>query len=80
LTDLQRQMVQYAVQELDGAFPVGKLYERFKDQLSHRQVRKLAARWEREALLLPAASENEPRRVTEELCRMAGCSSVPGAG
>ena len=79
LTDLQRQLVQYAVQELGGAFPVGKLYQRFKDQLSHRQMRKLAARWEREALLLPAASENEPRRVTEELSRMAGCSSVPGA-
>ena len=50
-----------------------------RSDLAERAER-AAARWEREELLLSAASENELRRVTEELCRMAGCSSVSGAG
>ena len=46
LLPIERAMVLYAHEELDGAFPIKRIYEQFKGQISHRQLVKLGQRWE----------------------------------
>jgi DNA segregation ATPase FtsK/SpoIIIE-like protein len=67
LTPLERTLVDYAVQELDGAFPIGRLYEQFRGQISHRQLVKLGQRWEGTGWLTPPPSATEARQVTPAL-------------
>ncbi len=67
LTPLERALVAYAVQELDGAFPIGRLYEQFRGQISHRQLVKLGQRWEGSGWLTPPPSATEARQVTPAL-------------
>jgi hypothetical protein len=73
LTGLERVMVQYAVEELEGKFTIRHLAAAFPD-VGEWAVRRLAETWERQGLLAP--SENTPdgrtgRRVTDRLLRMA---------
>lgn len=67
LTPLERALVDYAVRELDGAFPIGRLYERFRGEISHRQLVKLGQRWESVGWLTPPPSATEARQVTPAL-------------
>jgi len=71
LTRLECELVRYARQELDGHFPIQRLYRRFKGDISYRQLVKLGRRFERAGLLLPQASATEARRVSDELARLA---------
>ena len=61
----------YARDELDGAFPIGRLYEAFKGQISHRQLVKLGRRWENNGWLTAPSSVVNARQVTGELRAMA---------
>ena len=70
LLPIERELVIYAQEQLDGAFPIRGLYEQFKGQISHRQLVKLGQRWEHNGWLSPPASVVDARRVTEELLHM----------
>ena len=71
LAPVERALVRYAHKELHGAFPVGRLYEQFKGEISYRQLVKLARRWEHNGWLSPPASVVEARQVTDELWELA---------
>jgi DNA segregation ATPase FtsK/SpoIIIE-like protein len=71
LQPVERAMVIYAQETLDGAFPIQRIYEKFKGQISHRQLVKLGQRWEHNGWLSPPQSVVDPRRITEELWRIA---------
>jgi hypothetical protein len=84
LSDVERALVRYAVEELGGAFKVRKLYEALGEQVSHRQINKRAKTWERRGLLI-APQRNERghpigRQVTDELRRLAGVDVPPASG
>ncbi|MFN2156272.1 MAG: hypothetical protein ACK2UX_13630, partial [Anaerolineae bacterium] len=67
LTPIERALIAYALQELGGAFPIGRLYERFRGEISHRQLVKLGQRWESKGWLTPPPSATEARQVTPAL-------------
>jgi S-DNA-T family DNA segregation ATPase FtsK/SpoIIIE len=71
LSPLERALVGYALQELEGAFPIGRLYQRFRGEISHRQLVKLGQRWESKGWLTPPPSATEARQVTEALREQA---------
>jgi hypothetical protein len=71
LLPVERELVVYARQELDGAFPIRRLYQAFKGKISHRQLIKLGRRWENNGWLTQPASVVEPRLVTDQLWEMA---------
>ena len=84
LLPVEQAMVRYAREELDGAFPIKRLYEKFKGQISHRQLVKLGKRWEHNGWLSQPESVVDPRRITQELVRLAFQSAskengLPGA-
>jgi DNA segregation ATPase FtsK/SpoIIIE-like protein len=80
LSPVERKLVVCAQQELDGAFPIGRLYERFKGLISYRQLVKLGRRWEHNGWLSPPASVVEARQVSEELWEMVQRAAGEGAG
>jgi S-DNA-T family DNA segregation ATPase FtsK/SpoIIIE len=76
LSPLERRLVAYALDELDGRFPIGRLYKAFKGKISHRQLVKLGQRWEGRGWLTAPPSVVEPRRATDAL-RQAFRDSEP---
>jgi DNA segregation ATPase FtsK/SpoIIIE-like protein len=76
LSEVETALVRYAIEELDGAFAVGKLYEALGDDISKRQIHRLAKDWERRRWLTePQRDENgHPigRQITPELQTLAG--------
>ena len=66
LNALERQLVSYAIDELDGAFTLKRLHQAFHEQTSYSRLRKLAQAWEAKDLLTAP-----PRRVTYALHLMA---------
>lgn len=73
LSDDEKALVEHALMKLDGAFTIGKLAEAFRGRIKQHAIRELATRWAREGLLTPPASITDPRRVTPDLARLAGC-------
>jgi DNA segregation ATPase FtsK/SpoIIIE-like protein len=71
LSDTERTLVRYALQELDGAFTVGKLYNAHPDVISKHRLAKLARRWEQRGWLTEPEHAAAPRRVTPALAAMA---------
>ena len=71
LSEIEKSLVAYAVQELDDAFIIGKLYEGV-DGISKRRLTKLAQAWEQRGWLTAPAHAADPRRVTDELLDLAG--------
>jgi energy-coupling factor transporter ATP-binding protein EcfA2 len=71
LTDLERALVCYALDELGGAFAIGKLADAFTGQTTHHEIRTLAERWERRGLLTKPEGGNVGRMVTAELAEVA---------
>lgn len=59
LTPLERELVIYAVEQLDGHFVIKSLHEAFEDDLSYRAISRLAQAWTDIGLLT-----DRPRRVT----------------
>ena len=75
LSDLERELVRFAVQHLGGRFIVNRLHAAFRDHLTHHQVRTLAERWQARGWLTAPRGplgRREARRVTPELLRLAG--------
>jgi S-DNA-T family DNA segregation ATPase FtsK/SpoIIIE len=70
LLPIEQALVRYAQEELSGAFPIKRLYERFKGQISHRRLVKLGQRWEHNGWLSPPESVTAARQVTGELLGM----------
>lgn len=66
LTKLERQLVQYAVGELDGRFIIRALHEAFGEEISRSRLSALAQAWEASELLT-----EHPRRVTYALRLLA---------
>jgi len=71
LSDLERALVTFAVQQLDGRFIVNRLTAAFKEQTTHYQIQQLAKRWEARGWLTAPAHATDARRVTEELLGLA---------
>jgi len=72
LDDLEAEMVEYAVQELNGAFTISRLYEAFRGGISKRRLEALARTWERRGWLTPPKDAVTPRHVTPRLLQLAG--------
>jgi DNA segregation ATPase FtsK/SpoIIIE-like protein len=66
LTDVEREMVEYAVEQMGGAFDTNALAVRFKGRLSRPKIQRLARLWEKRGWLTPAVV-GESRRITEAL-------------
>lgn len=66
LNALEREIVAYAIEELNGYFTLGKLYAAFQGQISRRVLSRLAQYWEDIGLLTES-----PRRVTVALRALA---------
>lgn len=62
LTSLERDLVRYALEELEGRFIIKDLYEAFGDKISRRALSRLAQSWSDIGLLT-----ERPRRVTVAL-------------
>jgi hypothetical protein len=62
LSPLERRLVRYALEELDGFFRIRTLHEAFRDEISRHRLSGLAQAWEASALLT-----QRPRRVTYAL-------------
>jgi hypothetical protein len=78
LNDVEQALVHYAVEQLDGAFTIDRLYEGHRGKISRRQLVKLGRRWERRGWLTEPAHAAAPRRVTDGL--LALVSPAPGGG
>jgi len=81
LGDVERELVQTAIEQLGGYFVIGRLAEMVEGVTKH-QVDKTARQWETLGLLTePQFGESGRqlgRRVTPELARMAGMGLPPG--
>lgn len=66
LNPLERELVTYAINELDGYFRLKDLYTHFNERTSRRRLSRLAQSWENQGLLTEA-----PRRVTLALRSLA---------
>jgi len=66
LNQLERRLVQYALDELEGAFNTKALHQAFRDEISRSRLRALAQAWEARELLT-----RRPRRVTYALQLLA---------
>ena len=71
LTDAEQSLVQYALENLDGAFIINRLAGGFANMTAYK-IRTLAERWERRGWLTQPASAVAPRLVTPELAVLAG--------
>lgn len=80
LSDLERELVKYALENLEGAFIIGKLYRAFKGRISLRRLTKLGQEWERRGWLTPPTSAVDSRKATPELVRLAQLGDVENAG
>jgi S-DNA-T family DNA segregation ATPase FtsK/SpoIIIE len=71
LSALERELVGYSLRTLDGAFPIGRLYDAFRGRISRRQLLKLGRRWEGAGYLTAPASPTAPRYVSDSLRALA---------
>jgi hypothetical protein len=62
LSPLERRLVRYALDELEGAFNLQALHQAFRAEISRSRLSRLAQAWEARELLTP-----RPRRVTYAL-------------
>lgn len=78
LEPVERDLVRYAVEHLDGGFKIGALARAFADdkRTSAWRIRKLAERWEQEGLLTKPAHATAPRKVTPQLLALLDTPAV----
>jgi len=67
LTELEEEMVRYAMSHLAGKFHIHKLAAAFKGQIGMKRIWKLAKSWELRGWLIPGPSRADGRRVSDEL-------------
>jgi len=73
LQSVERTLVIYAFEHLEGKFIVNRLAQAFAGQgITHHQVQKIAEQFERRNWLTRPAHATDARRITSELARLAG--------
>ena len=72
LSELERELVQYAVAQLEGQFNIKKLFPAFQGRISKEDLITRAQTWERRGWLSQQRTRSEARRVTEDLIVRAG--------
>jgi hypothetical protein len=72
LNPLERELVNHAIEELNGHFTISKLYKAFKGRISRRSISRLAQYWEDLDLLT-----EHPRRVTVALRALVDAERAP---
>jgi hypothetical protein len=73
LSDVERALVAYALEQLEGRFIVNRLAQALAGQgISHHQVQKIAEQFERRSWLTKPQHATDARRITPELARLAG--------
>jgi len=70
LTELEEEMVRYAMSHLAGKFHIHKLAAAFKGWIGMKRIWKLAKNWELRGWLIPGPSRADGRRVSDELLRL----------
>jgi energy-coupling factor transporter ATP-binding protein EcfA2 len=70
LSEQERALVRYALEELDGAFIINRLYEAGVSGVSKRALTELAQQWEMRGWLTEPEHRAAPRRVTDELAAL----------
>ncbi len=63
-------LVEYARDDLGGAFKLQDLYDRFKGVWSYRRLKAIGQAWESRGWLTKPADAVSPRRLTEELLQL----------
>lgn len=76
LEDWQKELVRYAMDELNGCFIIDKLAPVVGEGMSRYRIVELAKQWEKRGWLTAPSHATDPRRVTEELIEVAGLDSV----
>jgi DNA segregation ATPase FtsK/SpoIIIE-like protein len=71
LSEVEQALVRYAVEELDGAFIINKLYEALGDRISKHALTKLGKRWQHRGWLSDPEHATAPRNVTGKLRSLA---------
>lgn len=75
LSDVERALVAYALEQLEGRFIVNRLAQAVAGQgISHHQVQKIAEQFERRSWLTKPQHATDARRITPELARLAGAT------
>ena len=75
LNELERSLVTYALEQMDGRFVVNKLAAAFAGQgVTSHQVKILSQNWEHRGWLTSPQHATDARRVTPELRSLAGFS------
>jgi len=67
ISDLEREMALFAVEELAGEFHTDTIWQEFTDRVSRREVQRLARRWEHLGWLTLQRNPAEARWVTDKL-------------
>ena len=67
LSEIEQALVKYALDELDGAFIISRLYKAHKGEISKYALTELAKKWELRGWLTEPEHRADPRRVTDEL-------------
>jgi len=80
LSDVEAALVDYAIEELGGAFTINALATAFQGEISRRQLLKLGKRWELRSWLTSPDDVTEARRVTPELANLARGNGSNGRG
>jgi hypothetical protein len=70
LTELEEDMVRYAMSHLAGKFHIHKLAAAFKGRIGMKRIWKLAKNWELRGWLIPGPSRADGRRVSDELLNL----------
>jgi hypothetical protein len=79
LSEIERALVQTAIEDLDGAFTIGRLYEMHKGDISKYALTQLGKSWEQRGWLTEPRHRSDPRHVTDDLRQLAGIPHTPDA-
>jgi len=79
LSEIERALVQTAIEDLDGAFTIGRLYEMHKGDISKYALTQLGKSWEKRGWLTEPRHRSDPRRITEDLRQLADIPRTPDA-
>jgi hypothetical protein len=77
LDAIEAELVSYALEELGGAFTIGKLYDAHAHAISKHALTKLGQSWQRRGWLTEPEHATAPRFVTEELKQLAATPPPP---
>ncbi len=75
LTELEEEMVHYAMIHLEGKFHIHKLAATFKGRMSMKRIWKVAKNWELRGWLIPGPSRADGRRLSDELLHLLNRSA-----